>query len=164
MFSNEEWLAAKLLVSLARKHAIEEAINRRPALFEPGEFTSHSGLKLNGKFECDSLTKEDWDTLALWGSKILPPFDVAFPVPPSRAGHKDNAKELSGRMNTHYRRGHGYAFPVLVCDDVLTTGSSLLAEMEKIKKNWQGAGVIGLVAFARGPLPENVYSISNWSV
>ena len=33
-------------------------------LFQLGDFTSHAGLPLKWKIECDALTYQDWDCLA----------------------------------------------------------------------------------------------------
>lgn len=114
-------------------------------LFQVGAVKLHSGAESNWKVECDALTSEDWRGLAMQASElgIQSAYDV-IGVP--RGGIPfANALKVVLRQND--------TAPVLVVDDVLTTGGSILEVMARYP------GSRGLVAFARGPLPPNVRAI-----
>ena len=104
------------------------------ALFKCGKFTSHSGLQLNWKIECDALSDDDWQGLACIASEILPPFGNVEGVP--RGGLK-----FADALRQYITTG-----PLLICDDVCTTGNS----METFRNN---RNAIGVVAFSRGISP-----------
>lgn len=114
-------------------------------LFEVGDFTLHSGRKSSWKVECDALTPEDWRGLAMQvlDLGIASASDV-IGVPRGGIPFADALKEVLRQDDTA---------PVLVVDDVLTTGGSLLEVMTKYPAS------IGLVAFARGPLPPRVSAL-----
>lgn len=105
-------------------------------LFVKERFRSHSGLMLDWKIECEALTTDDWVCLAKMASLFLPPFRVAEGIP--RGG-----LALASAME-YYGTGDP-AHPILICDDVYTTGRSM-----DERKNFRD--VIGLVAFARGKI------------
>ena len=45
--------------------------------------------------------------------------------------------------------------PILICDDVLSTGNSMDARRkEVVEKNEKGTTIIGVVVFARGKCPD----------
>ena len=100
------------------------------SLFQKGDFTSHAGLPLAWKIECDALTDDDWETLAFLISQRCT-FGTVYGIP--RGGVK-LAKSLEK-----------YCDPViktrLVVDDVYTTGKSMNDVMKP--------GDIGYVVFAR---------------
>lgn len=100
-------------------------------LFKHGTFTSHSGLTLPDKIDCDALTEEDWDAVARWFAARLT-FSKVIGIP---AGGLPLAKALEA-----YKADSG---PVLIVDDVLTTGRS----MEEARREHPGA--IGAVLFSR---------------
>lgn len=99
-------------------------------MFDKRKFTSHSGLQLDWKIECDDLTDNDWKCLAFMASQILPPFGAVEGVP------------LGGLKFAYALREYATQGPLLIADDVLTSGSSMLYH-----KNDREA--IGVVAFAR---------------
>ena len=99
-----------------------------------------SGLHSSWKIECDALTPHDWYTLALIACELLPPFGAVEGVP------------RGGIAFAEALRRHVTAGPLLICDDVLTTGAS----MERLRA---GRDAIGVVAFARGPCPDWVMLI-----
>lgn len=110
------------------------------SLFVDGEFLSHSGLRLPFKIDCAALTDEDLATLAAETSRRLVRFRYAIGVP--RGGVRF-ASALQ-------RYGTGSALdPVLIVDDVLTTGAS----MNQIRE-LRGPDTIGVVIFARSQCPE----------
>ena len=111
------------------------------SLFGTGHFKLASGRESFFKIDCDALTDEDWEAIALMASKILPPFGVVEGVP--RGGLK-LAEAMKRYLST--------SGPVLICDDVWTTGGS----MEKMR---DGREAIGLVAFARGPIKPWIYAV-----
>jgi hypothetical protein len=108
-------------------------------LFRRGEFTGAAGQVLPFKIECDALTPADWECIAHVGSQMLRPFGRVIGVP--RGG-----LVLADAMRAYITPG---AAPVLVVDDVWTTGKSMCAAAPV--GPW-----LGFVAFERGPLPRNV--------
>lgn len=119
------------------------------SLFQKVDFMSAAGLSLDWRIECDALTERDWECIAHVGMKILPAFRNVLGVP--RGGLK-----LEKALLPHCSdRG-----PLLLVDDVWSTGKSMRKLRDEIYKN---AGLspedntwIGFVAFARGPLLANV--------
>lgn len=109
-------------------------------LFVRQDFISAAGLPLTWKIECDSLATEDWQTIAFVCAQRLPAFGGVVGVP--RGG-----LSLAREMERYVTNG-----PPLLVDDVWTTGQSMRA----VARDYPGW--FGLVAFARGILPDNVYS------
>lgn len=110
-------------------------------LFEKKTWRMHSGAESNFKIECDSLTFFDWDTIAYLIAKYIPFSEVAG-VP--RGGLK-----LS-RSLKEYRQGSG---PLLIVDDVLTTGKSM-ERMKDVYLEQYENDIVGVVLFARGKCPD----------
>lgn len=111
----------------------------RTALFRAGTFTMHSGGVAAWKIECDSLTSADWAGLAAMAVERIGPFGNVVGVPRGGIPFADAL------------RPYATTGPRLVVDDVLTTGASMLEVMRP--------GDNGLVAFARGPLPEGIEAL-----
>jgi orotate phosphoribosyltransferase len=109
------------------------------ALFQLGDFTLRSGAQSAWKIECDALTPDDWAALARMAFEILPPFCTAAGVP---RGGVPFAKALE-----HYSTGNGI-HPVLVAEDVCTTGGSMEKFRADLTTKTEG-GVIGVCVFAR---------------
>jgi orotate phosphoribosyltransferase len=115
-------------------------------LFQTGDFKLHSGQESKWKIECDALTREDWDTLALMIAERSRPFFIALGVP--RGG-----LPLSSALAK-------YADPealgsILIVDDVWTTGGSMNAYIEKMRRDKfiLDKDIVGRWSvFARGPL------------
>lgn len=99
-------------------------------LFQLGDFVLHSGEESFFKIDADALTLEDWQTLALMLLPRLPEFGSVEGVP--RGGIV-----LASFMLPHVTEG-----PLLICDDVVTSGGSLEAHRA-------GREAIGAVVFAR---------------
>lgn len=106
-------------------------------LFASGDFTSHSGLALGWKINCDALTPEDWDCVA----KVVAArykFRRVFGVP---RGGLAFAAALVPHIDPT-------AKITLITDDVLTTGRSM-EEMKFKTGPWDTDEVVGVVLFRR---------------
>lgn len=114
------------------------------SLFQQKDFIGAGGFQLSWKIECDALLLQDWETIAAVCAPQLPKFSKAIGVP--RGG-----RVLAERMDCFAAGGN---HPVLIVDDVWTTGRSMyqFVKLMNIRQDW-----IGFVAFARSrSLPENV--------
>ena len=118
---------------------LQAALANRPGLFQTGDFTLASGQKSTWKLECDALSPDDWAGLAAIAVQHLPPFGAVVGVP--RGGIP-----LANAMEKYATTG-----PLLVVDDVWTTGGSMKRFLRA--GNIAADSVIGLVAFAPNP-PE----------
>lgn len=125
------------------------------SLFLKGEFLLSAGNLSNWKVECDALTDEDWTTLAHMAHTLLglPAFHSVKHIP-------TGGMKLGAAM-AKYIDPHGTC--LLICDDVWTTGKSM---MEMFDSNQHGettmeriTSVIGLVTFARSPVPPWAHAI-----
>ena len=105
-------------------------------LFRLGNFKSHSGETLSWKIDCDVLTGEDWECLASMIVDKVGGFGKLEGVP------KGGLALVEALKFHRYRSG-----PLLIVDDVLTTGRSM-------KAHRAGRDAIGAVVFARGPCPS----------
>lgn len=105
-------------------------------LFQHGDVVLHSGSVSKWKIECDALTDEDWETLALMLSQKLQPFKTVEGVP--RGGLK-----LAKALQKYCGSGGNH----LIVDDVLTSGKSMKEARRAIKK--EVVSVAGAVVFAR---------------
>lgn len=124
------------------------------SLFVLGDLVLASGKSSNWKIEADALVPSDWKTLAAMAGPHLT-YGRVVGVP---TGGERFAEPL--------RR---YARPdcetVLVADDVLTTGGSIERVRRRLTDGPNPPPVVGLVAFARGPLPDwvrAVFCLSPW--
>jgi hypothetical protein len=121
-------------------------------LFQFGWFSTHNKLLLPWKFDTDSLCKEDWSDIA----KIIT-WKFAFR---SVYGVPKRGTALAQALNEYATPG----YPVLIVDDVLTTGNSIREARSRL--GLDGEPVIGVVVAARGPCPDWVWpilQISEWS-
>ena len=109
-------------------------------MFTLSDFKSHAGLNLYWKIECDSLTDEDWKCLAYMANEKLPNFGSVEGFP--RGGLK-----FAQCMKKYITTG-----PLLIVDDVFTTGNSMLDHRNDRK-------AIGLVAFSRNDPFNWIYSV-----
>jgi len=112
------------------------------SLFQPFNRRLHSGAFSTWKVECDALDEGDWQTLACMISERIISFGSVEGVP--RGG-----LPLAHHLR-HYITPGG---PLLIVDDVLTTGSSL--EEHRAGR----LHTIGFVIFARGPRPSWVRAL-----
>lgn len=110
------------------------------SLFNWGKFKLHSGSKSSFLIECAYLAPEDWTTLAMLVAERIHFKDVVG-VP---SGGLKFAEALK------FYKKNDPNLPILIVDDVLTTGKS----METIKKKMGvDAYCVGIVLFARGKPP-----------
>jgi len=122
-------------------------------LFKYGSFTTHSGLTLDWKIDCDALTDDDIDCIARASYSLLERIDY----PRSNfIGIPSGGVRLANKMQNLFGKEDN-SVPLIV-DDVLTTGNS----MKEVMSQHQGSK--GLVIFARAPVPIDVaYLFScNW--
>ena len=114
-------------------------------LFQTVDFTGHSGDKLKWKIECDALSTAEWDTLAAMIYEYEPRnFGEVVGIP---RGGLPLARALEG-----YATGNDDD-PILIVDDVLTTGGSMNTfQMDYFRNRNPSRGYVGWVAFSRIPL------------
>lgn len=115
----------------------------RPArtdMFRLGSFRLHSAGVSPWKIDCDALTDGDVAALAVMLAEVLPPFGSVEGVP-------TGGLRLAAAMERFVTEG-----PLLVVDDVLTTGASM-------EEQRRGRDAVGAVVFARGPCPAWVTSL-----
>jgi len=105
-------------------------------LFQLGDFVSHNGNVLKWKIECEALNIYDWHCLAHIISHILPSFGLTEGVP--RGGL------MLAESLRYYIVSPG---PLLIVDDVLTTGKSM-------EEQRAGRAALGVVVFARAQCPK----------
>ena len=118
-------------------------------LFQSVDFKSHSGLELKWKIECDALSDPEWFTISQMIMEISVPFKEAIGIP--RGGTK-----LGNLLNQYGTRKK--EDPILLVDDVLTTGESM--KEFKTKRTWRNpADYIGWVVFARAKTPKWVTAL-----
>jgi orotate phosphoribosyltransferase len=115
-------------------------------LFQMGSFVAASGTELPWKVECDALTDADWKWAALQIA-CNGPFSSVEGVP---TGGLRLASLLLPFAETH--RQVEPSGPLLIVDDVLTTGGSM-------ERQRAGRDALGFVVFARGPLPPWVRAL-----
>jgi orotate phosphoribosyltransferase len=113
-------------------------------LFQLGDFKLHSGEVSFWKIDCDALTDEDWKTLARIAYMKLIRFRKVIGIAKGGLKFAESLKPYCF-PNPEY--------PILIVDDVLTTGTS----MEESRKQIQGEA-IGCVVFARNLCPP----IASW--
>ncbi len=94
-------------------------------------------MKSDFKIECDALTHDDIECIAYLIQQRTGSFSRVVGIP--RGGLR-----LSEALEQYCSEG-----PVLICDDVLTTGGSMERMRERI-----GGETMGVVIFSRGKCPE----------
>lgn len=114
-------------------------------LFQTGYFQLHSGEVSAYKIDCDSLSDSDIATIARMLKDRLPPFGSVEGVPRGGLRLADELRQYA-RPGVE-RKGWYGATPLLIVDDVFTTGMS----MEE-HRGWRLAK--GAVIFAREQTPE----------
>ena len=108
-------------------------------LFQLGDFTLHSGDKSFFKIDCDALTDDDWATLARMIYENVTKFRKVIGIP-------NGGQKLAEALKPY--RFPNPENPILIVDDVLTTGNS----MEDMKSKL-GENCIGAVVFTRNKCP-----------
>lgn len=107
-------------------------------LFQLGSIELSHGVISQFKIECDALTNDDIECVAYLLEQCLPAFGNVIGVP--RGGLR-----LASAMEKFVTDG-----PLLIVDDVLTTGSS----MWRYRDKYYGESTIGGVIFSRGDCPD----------
>lgn len=125
------------------------------SLFQLGKFTSHSGLDLDWKIDCDALTGGDWDCLTKLAIEMINrrgwnPSRV-IGVPRGGLHFADCIRErLLFRNDINPNTGE-----LLVVDDVYTTGNSIASTANAYLNQVEPLNVVhGIVIFARGKVKE----------
>jgi hypoxanthine phosphoribosyltransferase len=113
-------------------------------LFLKKDVILHSGQPTDFKIECDALSYPDIEMLAFVISKKYKFRDV-YGVP--SGGIKFEA------ALANYRNTHDLSLPILIIDDVLTTGHSMNDYRKKLTQERPDANIIGVVIFSRGKCP-----------
>lgn len=98
-------------------------------LFIASGFQSASGAFLPWKVECDALTRDDWETIASIVATKVKFGDVE--------GVPSGGTKFANALQPMRTRG-----PLLIVDDVLTTGGSM-------ERQRHGREAIGIVLFCR---------------
>ena len=109
-------------------------------LFEYGSFVLHSGSTTTWRINCDILTEQDWDCIANIVMEQVPYFGEVEGVP-------TGGLHFAQALRPYISEG-----PLLIVDDVLTTGKSM--EQHRGQRD-----AIGVVLFARGLTPSWVTTI-----
>src|ERR1700730_17721232 len=112
------------------------------ALIEYSSFVGHSGLTMPWKVNCDALTDEDWAGLA---QIVRAQFSFSQVTGIPRGGLK-----FAAALRPYCSDG-----PLLLVDDVMTTGKS----MEEYRAFHPMMPTKGVVVFSRGPVPDWVHPI-----
>jgi len=114
------------------------------SLFQQGNFRLHAGSRSWFKIECAHLSDADWQTIARLVAEQLD-FKDAIGIP---SGGIKLAEALKFYRKSNER------LPTLIVDDVLTTGSSMEEERQRV-----GGRCVGIVLFARGECPNWVWPV-----
>lgn len=117
-------------------------------LFQKVDVILNSGRKSDFKIECDALTDEDIECFAYLISKKYT-FKKVVGVPTGGI-RIENALQKYASNNPHD--------PLLMVDDVLTTGGSMV----RYRKEYEQMGyynIVGVVLFARGECPDWIEAI-----
>lgn len=121
-------------------------------LFVEGKFRSHSGLTLPFKVECDALTDDDLATIARYAAhELLPYFGDVVGVPRGGLRLAEAFRPYCNNPNI---------FPLLIVDDVWTTGRSML-DFRSAQPPSPG-GSVGFVIFARGDYENHGWVTAMW--
>lgn len=111
------------------------------SLFRTGSFSLASGESSRWKIDCDALTDDDWKALAVMAVEMLAPFQSVYGVPSGGCPFElALAKYETGRRDD----------PVLIVDDVWTTGGS----WRRFRDQYLPGAVHGCVVFARRPIDQ----------
>ncbi len=148
----ERW--AEIDLTREEADALGHWLPRRVPLFQFGWFASHAGFQLPWKFDADALSGDDIEALArLIRWKFA--FSGIYGVP--RGGER-----LADTLRPHVEPG----YPMLIVDDVLTTGRSMIKARERHLSLFPEVPVIGVVILARGQCPDWVWpilSVNEWA-
>lgn len=112
-------------------------------LFSVGDFVSHAGLPLKWKIECDAISPDEWKALATMIMEYqTEPFGKVVGIPRGGVPLQKALEPYATGKDTD---------PLLVVDDVYTTGTSFREFCTTKDTMWAYKWVV----FARKPIPEN---------
>jgi len=111
-------------------------------LFQKKRFQMSGGGWSDFKLECDALTPPDYDTLGYLTSRVFA-FGEVYGVP---TGGTPIANAFRPYATPSERT-------LLIVDDVLTTGGSMVKARDELAHDYPDWIIRGLVVFARGPVP-----------
>jgi orotate phosphoribosyltransferase len=117
-------------------------------LFQKVDIILNSGKPSDFKIECDALTDSDIETFAYLISKKYT-FRKVVGVPRGGVRIEDALQKYTTNNPEH---------PLLMVDDVLTTGGSMV----RYRKQYEEMGydnIVGVVIFARGECPDWIDSV-----
>ena len=116
-------------------------------LFTAGGFTSHAGLPLKWKLECDAISPDEWRCIAkMIMDYQTEPFQAAVGIPRGGA-------PLGFALNAYATDNPEHK--LLICDDVYTTGTSFKDYCEEHKHD----DVYKWVLFARCMAKDLKYGV-----
>jgi orotate phosphoribosyltransferase len=110
------------------------------SLFNLGDFILHSGVGSSFKIDCDALTDNDLESLA---SAVSEHFIFS-----SVEGVPDGGLRFAEALRKYSETSEEIA-PLLIVDDVLTTGTSM-------EEQRRGREAIGIVIFSRAPIQREL--------
>jgi len=117
-------------------------------LFQKVDIILNSGKPSDFKIECDALTDSDIETFAYLISKKYT-FSKVVGVPRGGIRIEDALQKYTSNDPND---------PLLMVDDVLTTGGSMI----RYRKEYEDLGydnIVGVVLFARGECPDWIDSV-----
>ena len=120
-------------------------------LFTSGDFTSHAGLPLKWKIECDAIRPEEWETLAqmIMEYETMPFREVS--------GIPTGGMALASALDK-YKSPDADDF-VLVVDDVWTTGMSMKDHIKEKHPEKLHHQINRWVVFARSPCNDGTNAL-----
>lgn len=122
---------------------LRERDDARDDLFATGVFTLHSGDTSTLHINCRALRPSELVALAQQAAERLPRFGRVYGIPEGGLRFADALRKHADTSDAD--------LPLVIVDDVCTTGASL----EEARRGQNtGRPVIGVVLFARGGCPE----------
>ena len=130
-------------------------------LFQKTNFTSHSGIRMTWKIECDSISLMEWECIAhMIKETEQQPWRKAIGIPRGGVPLGLCLDKFSTGVETD---------PILIADDVYTTGKSF---NDFVNENHPNDATIQWCVFARQPtrgrvkalftMPEKGRKSTNW--
>ena len=123
-------------------------------LFKKENVVLNSGKESDFKIDCDALTDEDIDCISYLISKKFK-FSSVVGIPTGGTKLENSLKKYRIDDDT---------LPILICDDVLTTGGSMNRMRESFEYSGVKNNIIGVVIFSRGVCPEWIYSVFKFNI
>lgn len=117
-------------------------------IFQNKPFIGHAGQELPWKVECDGLTDDDWKWAAARVAERLT-FDTVVGIATGGLAFESALEKYKTHDSENY----------LICDDVLTTGTSMEEYRRFLKSNMSLGPIIGVVLFARAKPPSWIHAI-----